>query len=235
MTSEVPLDHLANPVASEADVERLDQAELRRLAQWVSSSLLATERVQGGRSRRNLVLAAATLCAVFLVPWVTLLASSLPNRVQTHEWRVAWVGFDIAMIAAFAATAWFGWRRRQLVITALLVTATLLLCDAWFDVTLSWGTKEQAASLATAALIEVPIAIFLLASYHRLQRVLVTQVRHERGDFGPPPPLWRQPLLLAAIPQGPTQSSPSLERDGDTEDADSSADTSRGNPPGLSE
>ena len=45
---------------------------------------------------------------------------------------------------------------RQLVITALIVTGTLLLCDAWFDVTLSWGSNEQLSSILAALLVEIP-------------------------------------------------------------------------------
>jgi hypothetical protein len=47
---------------------------------------------------------------------------------------MAWVGFDLVGLAAFAATGWAIWRGRQMVIACLLVTGTLLCCDAWFDV-----------------------------------------------------------------------------------------------------
>lgn len=217
MTSDVPGERLATPVERPSDLAHLDQADLQRLARWVSASLLAAERPPGGRARRVLVLGASTVAAAFMVPWVLILARTLPDRVQTHEWGVAWVGFDVAMLLAFAATAWFGWRRRQLVMSALLVTATLLLCDAWFDLTLSWGTNEHGASIATAVLAEVPAAIFLLVSYGRVLRELITQVRHGRGDFGPAPSLWRQPLLLYSNPQRSldAQDVPT-ERSGDT-------------------
>ncbi|HET6171677.1 MAG TPA: hypothetical protein VFD90_03670 [Gaiellales bacterium] len=37
--------------------------------------------------------------------------------------------------------------------------ATLLVCDAWFDVTLSSSGREQLVALTTAALVEVPLAV----------------------------------------------------------------------------
>jgi len=51
---------------------------------------------------------------VILVPWVAYLAATLPDRIQAHDWGVAWVGFDSAMIAAIVFTVWLSWRRRQL-------------------------------------------------------------------------------------------------------------------------
>jgi hypothetical protein len=45
----------------------------------------------------------------------------------------------------------------------MVVTATLLLCDAWFDITLSWGGSEGWTSLLTAIGCEVPLALAMLA------------------------------------------------------------------------
>lgn len=84
------------------------------------------------------------------------LSTTLPIRYASDRWRLAWIGFDIALVLAFAA--WAGWRNRQIVITSFVVLGTLLICDAWFDVTLSWGTGEQSASIVTALLAELPSA-----------------------------------------------------------------------------
>jgi hypothetical protein len=178
------------------DVAALDPEELGHLAHWVSSELLRVEPTPTRRWVRTLTVWAATLATVFLVPWVAWLAWTLPSRIRTHEWNITWVGFDVAMIAVFALTAWMGWKRRQLVLPLMLTLAILLLCDAWFDLTLSYGSGEEFASVLTAAFAEVPAAIVLILLYRRALRVFVTQVRHERGDFRPTPPLWRQQLLL---------------------------------------
>ena len=46
----------------------------------------------------------------------------------------------VAKLAAYLAAAWGAWRRRFMVIPALYASSVLLLCDAWFDITLSWNT-----------------------------------------------------------------------------------------------
>jgi hypothetical protein len=136
------------------------------------------------------------VCAALLVPWLVVLAVRLPDRHPAHEWRLAWVGFDIALTLAFAATAWFGWHSRQIVITAFLVTATLLLCDAWFDVVLSWGGRGQSEAIVTAVVVEVPLAVFMLTVYHRLVRSMAVRIWRNRGLEGDPPPLHKLPLLV---------------------------------------
>lgn len=113
-----------------------------------------------------LVLAAGAV--VWLVPWSGYLAYTLPDRYDTHEWRLAWVGFDIVLLFCFAACAWLGWRRRRLAGPFLIGTATLMFCDAWFDVLLDWGGPDTAVSILMAALIEVPLAAWLLLRARRL-------------------------------------------------------------------
>ena len=49
--------------------------------------------------------------------------------------------------------------RRQIVVMLAVFTATLLLCDAWFDIVLDWGTSEVWVSLASAAFVEVPLSL----------------------------------------------------------------------------
>jgi hypothetical protein len=191
---------LTIPVRGRADVVRLDDGERRALASWLASAGPVATLSSSGQRRRRRVLWTATTVAVFLVPWLAYLAVTLPDRHRAHQWRLAWVGFDVALVLGFAATAWFGWRRRQVVVTAFVVTATLLLCDAWFDVTLSWGGREQTASIVTAVGGEIPLALFLLVVYHRLVRALSVQIWHDTGRPGEAPPLRHLPLLL-----GPAQ------------------------------
>ena len=130
-------------VRSRADVVRLGDDDRRELTRWLASGRDAEPVSSARQRRRRGVLWAATAAAVVLVPWLAYLAATLPDRHRAHDWRLAWVGFDTALIVGFAATAWFGWRSRQIVITAFVVTATLLLCDAWFDVVLSWGGRSK--------------------------------------------------------------------------------------------
>jgi hypothetical protein len=188
--------NLRTPISSEADLAALSEDERSLLAHWLADAVARAAPARMARIRRRVALVAMTGAAVLLVPWVALLSSSLPTRHASHQWRLAWTGFDGALVLAFAATAWTGWRNRQLVITALVVLGTLLLCDAWFDVTLSWGTGEQAASIVTAALAEVPFALLALFIAHRLLHEVTHYVWHLEGRPDPVVPLHRLPLII---------------------------------------
>ena len=102
------------------------------------------------------------LAALLLVPWVVLLVVELPSAHRADHWDVAWVGFDIALAVALGATAWSIARRSAWAPTAAAVAATLLLCDAWFDIALASGHEDQVEAVLEAALVEIPLAIFLV-------------------------------------------------------------------------
>lgn len=132
---------------------------------------------------------------VGLAAWTGYLAVALPRFYHTGSWRGAWVGFDIGLLAAFAATGWAAWRRRQLLIGSLVVLATLLVCDAWFDVVLDVGKSGFVASLASALALELPVAVLATLMARRLLRQAIGQIMRYEGLQGPTPPLWRIPLL----------------------------------------
>jgi hypothetical protein len=117
------------------------------------------ERVR--RHRRH-TLELLTVCAVGLIPWTVLLAVTLPSGYEVHHWRLTWVGFDVLLLVAMASTALLGWRRNRAVILAALTTAVLLICDAWFDVSLAFGTSEVWWSAALALFVELPLAFYLI-------------------------------------------------------------------------
>lgn len=117
---------------------------------------------------RRILLALLAGAAVCLVPWTVYLAHTLPDRYDTGQWRAAWVGFDIALLLCFAAGAWLGMRRRRAAVPLLSATAALLCCDAWFDVMLGWTSDERWASVALAALVEIPVAVVLALAARRL-------------------------------------------------------------------
>jgi peptidoglycan/LPS O-acetylase OafA/YrhL len=121
---------------------------------------------------------------------------TLPADHSSHQWRLAWSGFDVALSLAFACAAFVGWRRRQLAVTALTVLGVLLLCDAWFDVTLSWGTSEQTASILTALFAELPVAVLAIGLAHRLLRETVHYVWHLEGREHPVPRLRQLPAIF---------------------------------------
>jgi hypothetical protein len=98
------------------------------------------------------------LCAVILLPWTALLFITLPYHYGANHWRLAWGGFDILLGVALAGTAIAALRRSPLAEVAAAVTGTLLVCDAWFDVLTSHGRSDVAQAVASAVLIELPIA-----------------------------------------------------------------------------
>jgi hypothetical protein len=129
----------------------------------------AADLLERVRRHRRHTLELLTVCAVGLVPWTVLLALTLPSGYEVHQWRVTWVGFDVLLVVAMASTAFFGWRRHRAVIGAGIATAVLLICDAWFDVSLAFGTSEVWLSAALAAFAELPLAGYLI---HRVMAMI---------------------------------------------------------------
>jgi hypothetical protein len=98
------------------------------------------------------------LCAAVLIPWTAFLFSTLPLHYAANHWRLAWGGFDLGLGVALAATAVMVVRRSPFAEVTATVTATLLCCDAWFDVLTSRGTSDIAQAVASAVLVELPLA-----------------------------------------------------------------------------
>jgi hypothetical protein len=186
---------LHRPIASADDVDALAPADRSLLAGWLAQSTQCHD-ILVSRARRRVGLAMTVGGVVLLVPWIVELATTLPDHHSSHQWRLAWTGFDVALALAFAFAGFAGWRRRQIAISALTVLGVLLLCDAWFDVTLTWGTSEHTASILAAAFAEIPVAILAFWLAYRLLRETVHYVWHLEGREHPVPPLRRIPIII---------------------------------------
>jgi hypothetical protein len=149
----------------------------------------------------DLLLVVVTVSCVVLAVWIGYLAVALPHFYRTGSWRGAWVGLDVGELAAFAAVGWAAWRRRQLLVIALIVLATLLICDAWFDVVLDLHTSGFWESVASALVLELPLALIAIVMARRLLHDAVGQVMRYEGIEGPTPPLWRVSLFGPDDPQ----------------------------------
>jgi hypothetical protein len=174
-------------VFDERQLRELSQAERRRLIR-----VLAALEHPGPdpdhpsvRRRRAIALAVIVVCCLVLAAWIGILAVTLPRYYRAGGWRGAWVGFDLALLGTFAATGWAAWRRRQVLIVCLIVLATLLCCDAWFDVVLDARTKGFELSLLTALIIELPLAALAANGARRLLHVSIAAVRRYDGESGP--------------------------------------------------
>jgi hypothetical protein len=167
----------------------IDEAELRRMSQAERDELasLLAELDEAGpdpvnpylndpkllRERRVALIILAG-CCVILAGWIVVLAATLPHHFDAHHWRALWVFFDMFLLAAFAATAWAIWRERQILIFLLVLTGTMLCCDAWFDVGTSLTTSGFWISLLSAVFAELPLAFLAFAGARQLLRATVT-------------------------------------------------------------
>ena len=158
------------------------------------------------RRRMRFGLLFVTGCCIALAGWIAILILTLPGHYTSTDWRTVWVGLDLAELAGFAATGWAAWHQRQIVTFFMIITGTLLVCDAWFDVALSYGSGDFTTTILSALLVELPIAFLLFATAVRLIRATVQVVMELSGVTGPAPPLWRVPLfadgLAEALPAG---------------------------------
>jgi hypothetical protein len=155
-----------------------------------------------GERRRKILLGGIIVCCVVLAAWIGLLAVTLPRYYRAGDWRGAWVGFDLAELCAFVACGWAAWKRRQVLIICLVVLATLLCCDAWFDVVLNARTKGFLFSLLSALVIELPLAAGAILLARRLLRTTNAMLLRSRGVCGPVPGL-RKIQLAGVHPSRP--------------------------------
>jgi hypothetical protein len=186
----------------------MDEAELRRMTPDERSELARTLAAIDlphpvmdlhVQRRRRFALLLTMACCIGLAGWIAILILTLPGRYTSSDWRAVWVGLDIAELLGFAATGWAAWHQRQVVVFLMIMTGTLLLCDAWFDLALNYGSTDFMASVLSALLAEFPLAFVMFAGARRLIRVTVKTVMELAGIPGPVPPLWRVPLLAAGL------------------------------------
>ena len=178
------------------------------------SHRMAGEPAEQGAPARSLlrghepsrVLAGAIVALVVgLVGWTVFLALTLPSVHSARHWDAAWVGFDAALIAILAATAWAAWFRRQILVAAALIAGTLLVCDAWFDIVTSLGTPDQTVTISTALLAELPLAGVLFWLARRIMLRTVAGFPALLGDDQVTGQLRQAPLLFAASERRPSR------------------------------
>ena len=135
-----------------------------------------------------------TVAAIAESAWTIYLAWKLPHTYVADHWDAAWVGLDAAQVMSLLACAWAAWRHRAVITLYATIAATLLIVDAWFDLTTaSRGDFDQ--SLITL-IVEVPSAFLLLWIARRALlaysgRAGVRRVHHlplpQHGVSGPDP------------------------------------------------
>ena len=116
------------------------------------------------------VTALLTLVALGLLPWTLWLTFSLPARHVSQHYDVAWVGFDIGLAVAFAATTWAALRGSPWIVPLAAAAGAMLVCDAWFDVVTSEGGGERVEAVLEAVFAELPLAavcVFIVVDSER--------------------------------------------------------------------
>lgn len=93
-----------------------------------------------------------------LVPWMVVLAKTLPQTAEVSNWATAWIGLDMMLAAGLTGTGLLLRRKDTRVVPVAAATAALLLMDAWFDVATSAGS-EQTLALLLAFGAELPLAV----------------------------------------------------------------------------
>ena len=93
-----------------------------------------------------------------MFPWLVVLAMSLPGSARAAHWSVAWVGLDAMEGVGLLVTGWLLIRRDERYSQTAAITATLVLVDAWFDVTTASGPAVITA-VVMAVCVEIPAAL----------------------------------------------------------------------------
>lgn len=179
-----------NGALSDAHIAAMSPAQRRDLIQRLERPLDEVFPPTLARRMRRNRLTLMVGGAIALIPWTIYLAFTLPDNYVAHNWPATWIGFDCVLIGFMIATAVLGWLRRQLVLLAAFTTGVLLICDAWFDI-MTAGPGQLWASVLTAALGNLPLAVIMIIGALRIIRITATRL----WFLDPETPAWRLPLL----------------------------------------
>lgn len=137
--------------------------------------------------------------SIILFGWILYLLIALPTTYRASHWDVAWVGFDIGMLATLISTSWALWKKRQVAIPGAMVSATFLIVDSWFDVITSNAGNDFKIALATAMLVELPAAVLLFKFSRRAVRKSIENAHAQAGRQVASTSLWKTPLMIFEV------------------------------------
>ena len=111
------------------------------------------------RAARSRWLAGAIAAAgAGLIPWMVILADSLPSSARAAHWGAAWVGLDALEALGLITTGLLLFRRDGRYCLSAAATAVLLLADAWLDTATAPPGREQLLAAGLALFAELPAA-----------------------------------------------------------------------------
>lgn len=111
-----------------------------------------------------------TGCAVLLLPWIVVLAATLPAHIVARNWSIAWSGFDVLLAGMLGATAWLRRIGDARVGAVAGASAAMLVVDAWFDTSTSTLGLDSVMAWCSAVFLELPLAIVCARIALRRQR-----------------------------------------------------------------
>lgn len=181
---------MTDGILTDEQIEALTPDQRRdliaRLGQPVSDLVDTAVLARMRRIRLGLIVTGSLL----MIPWIIYLSVTLPDNYTAHNWRIAWVGFDILLVGFMAATALLGYLRRQLLLLTAFTTGVLLICDAWFDL-MTAGPRDSWLSLSAAVFAELPLAVLMITGAQRILRLSLMRLWLLRPGMR----LWQLPLL----------------------------------------
>jgi hypothetical protein len=172
--------------------------ESRRAPAWRRLGHLPLSR------RAELVGTGFLLIAAGMVPWTVFLGLSLPPRYDAGHWDLLWTGFDIGLILVLSYAAWAAWFHRQIVAATAIVSGTLLLCDAWFDIITSLGHRDEWVTMFTGLAGELPLAVFFFWFYRKIVLASLATFHARLGDGEVPRRLREAQVLFLARREKPS-------------------------------
>jgi hypothetical protein len=119
--------------------------------------------------------------AICIVPWIVYLAFELPERNTAQHYNLAWSGFDVLLLCFLARTALLAWRGKRQVQLPAVATATMLIVDAWFDVLTAAPGWDLTQALASAFILELPLAAMAIYIARNVDRV-VERAEHRLAE-----------------------------------------------------
>jgi hypothetical protein len=145
--------------------DAIDDRVADALEDYISDGRL-DGRIRPRRSPQGLAALVAAGVAAVLLPWCLILAATLPSTYQVGHWKLAWIGLDCGTAIAAGLTAYLLHKRNRYAALTAMAAGTLLLADAWFDVSTASAGFDRTLSLTEALLLELPLAFcaFMVAA-----------------------------------------------------------------------
>jgi hypothetical protein len=116
-------------------------------------------RIRARRSPGGLATLVAAGVAAILLPWCLILAATLPSSYEAGHWRLTWIGLDSGTAIFAGLTAYLLHKRNRHAALTAMASGTLLMADAWFDVSTAAAGFDRTLSLTEALLLELPLAV----------------------------------------------------------------------------